>query len=151
MEILQELLVPLRCSIQNYDWGKKGSSSAVANLIFKEKEAIDEGVCFAELWIGTHPNGPSFVERNGQLLSDFLRDHPKFMGEDLLNRFDEAKSFQLPFLFKILSIEKALSIQAHPDKLLASQLFEKSPQLYRGRSLFWYSSWFRSVLCHVRL
>ena len=37
----------------------------------------------------------------------------------------------LPFLFKILSIGKALSIQAHPDKALAKELFAKRPDLYK--------------------
>jgi mannose-6-phosphate isomerase len=37
----------------------------------------------------------------------------------------------LPFLFKVLSIGKALSIQAHPDKALAKELFEKFPNIYK--------------------
>ena len=38
-----------------------------------------------------------------------------------------AKRFEqrLPFLFKVLSINKALSIQAHPNKKLAEQLHAK--------------------------
>lgn len=37
----------------------------------------------------------------------------------------------LPFLFKILSAGKALSIQAHPDKELAKRLHREKPKLYR--------------------
>ena len=37
----------------------------------------------------------------------------------------------LPFLFKVLSINKALSIQAHPDKQLAQNLFAKFPDVYK--------------------
>ena len=36
----------------------------------------------------------------------------------------------LPFLFKILSVGQALSIQAHPDKELAARLHGSRPDLY---------------------
>jgi mannose-6-phosphate isomerase len=39
---------------------------------------------------------------------------------------------KLPFLFKVLSIQKALSIQAHPNKKLAEQLHAKDPKNYPG-------------------
>lgn len=43
-----------------------------------------------------------------------------------------AKKYEqkLPFLFKVLSINKALSIQAHPNKTLAEQLHAKDPKNY---------------------
>ena len=43
-----------------------------------------------------------------------------------------AKEFngQLPFLFKVLSINKALSIQAHPTKSHAEQLHKMAPDKY---------------------
>jgi len=34
-------------------------------------------------------------------------------------------------LFKVLSIETALSIQAHPDKKLAEELYQKFPDVYK--------------------
>ena len=37
----------------------------------------------------------------------------------------------LPFLFKVLSINTALSIQAHPDKVLAQELHAKYPNIYK--------------------
>ncbi len=37
---------------------------------------------------------------------------------------------QLPFLFKVLSVNKSLSIQAHPNKKLAEQLHAKDPEHY---------------------
>lgn len=37
----------------------------------------------------------------------------------------------LPFLFKVLSVAKALSIQAHPDKELAKELHKFQPHLYK--------------------
>jgi len=40
---------------------------------------------------------------------------------------------KLPFLFKVLSINKALSIQAHPNKKLAEKLHSKDPKNYPGQ------------------
>merc|ERR1719230_814277 len=37
----------------------------------------------------------------------------------------------LPFLFKILSVRTALSIQAHPDKKLAAKLHATRPDVYK--------------------
>ena len=37
----------------------------------------------------------------------------------------------LPFLFKILSVETPLSIQAHPHKQLAEELHHKYPDIYK--------------------
>ena len=37
----------------------------------------------------------------------------------------------MPFLFKILSVRTALSIQAHPDKVLAAKLHRESPDHYK--------------------
>jgi mannose-6-phosphate isomerase len=34
-------------------------------------------------------------------------------------------------IFQVLSINKPLSIQAHPDKLLAQKLFKQNPQVYK--------------------
>ena len=37
----------------------------------------------------------------------------------------------VPFLFKVLAVGKALSIQAHPDKALAQQLHAQRPAVYK--------------------
>ena len=53
----------LKCKTQNYAWGVKGSKSSVAKLGFHENlNEIDESIPYAELWMGTHPNGPSIVK-----------------------------------------------------------------------------------------
>lgn len=101
---------------QQYEWGKVGSASAVARLQRDGIGAtIDESKPYAELWMGTHASGPSSVclpcgTQKG------LREH---LGHDL------------PFLFKVLSVEKALSIQAHPNKHLAQQLNATRPNVYK--------------------
>ena len=42
---------------------------------------------------------------------------------------------ELPFLLKVLSVGTALSIQAHPDKVLAKELNAKFPTIYKGINL----------------
>ena len=37
----------------------------------------------------------------------------------------------MAFLLKLLAVEKALSIQAHPHKSLAEQLHSKHPEIYK--------------------
>ncbi|BES91538.1 mannose-6-phosphate isomerase, partial [Nesidiocoris tenuis] len=121
----------LKCVPQVYEWGKKGATSQVAKLLaaFNKEFKIDDKVPFAELWMGTHPNGESIVAKTGETLSDYLKKNPKCMGTaETINAGD------LPFLFKILSIEKALSIQVHPNKEVAERLNSVRPDLYPDKN-----------------
>lgn len=63
--------------------------------------------------MGTHVSGPSKIAGSNVFLKDHLN------GQDL------------PFLFKVLSVRTALSIQAHPDKTRAAQLHAADPKNYR--------------------
>lgn len=103
-EVLE--MLKLDCSVMHYEWGKLGKSSKVAQLA---KLDVDSQQPTAELWMGTHVNAPSTC--NGKLLSQILLQDPSLLGSL------DSPSGQLPFLFKVLSINKALSIQAHPDKV----------------------------------
>jgi len=118
-------LVP---KVQNYAWGKLGSDSKVAELISSAypEISIDKEKSYAELWMGTHPNGPSVKESTGESLKKIICDNP-----DLLTTGIYSKYGDLPFLFKVLSIRKALSIQAHPDKKLAEYLYKNFPDKYK--------------------
>lgn len=104
----------LTCKVQNYEWGKIGFNSKVAQLQQSANESfsVDENVPYAELWMGTHVNAPSIVKSSNEKLSELLSKRPEYLGEDVLKQFGE-----LPFLFKVLSVNKALSIQAHPAKV----------------------------------
>jgi mannose-6-phosphate isomerase len=138
-------MLRLKCAVQTYAWGKPGHSSTVAQL----KEGGDdefkteEDVMYAELWMGTHPSGPSRIVRDdgkpGVLLKDYLKvrlmgqcaalrddrsglspwsrtphplptvcaqTHPDALGSQI-----STVTGDLPFMFKVLSINKALSIQ----------------------------------------
>lgn len=90
--------------------------------------AIDESSPYAELWLGTHPNGMSTVSVNNdsdrQTLKNYVESNPKL-------HCGENESKDLSFLFKVLSINKVLSIQAHPDKKLAERLHANSPHIYK--------------------
>lgn len=124
-------LVKLQCGVQSYDWGKLGSSSAVARFAKAADPSfsIDESKPYAELWMGTHPSVPSMaVTSSGKVsLRTVLKDHPELLGATISEKFGAG---ELPFLFKVLSIRKALSIQAHPDKALARQLHSSDPKHY---------------------
>lgn len=128
-------LFRIDCGYQNYDWGKIGSSSAVAQFAAKSNSAtkIDESKPYAELWMGTHPSVPSKVVDDAQMEGKVLRDvvgaNPtEYLHPSVVEKFGSDK--ELPFLFKVLSIEKVLSIQAHPDKALARQLHASDPKNY---------------------
>lgn len=113
----------LRCAVQKYAWGKLGSSSLVARLAeANSKTTINEEDPYAELWMGTHPSGPSVVSSTGEPLLNYLQKNGDSLGEA------ERKAFgtDLPFLFKALSVAKALSIQAHPDKVGVLELMVPS-------------------------
>jgi mannose-6-phosphate isomerase len=119
-------------AVQHYDWGKLGSSSKVAQFYSKQTSTpIDETKPYAEIWFGTHVAAPSkIILENGstELLSDHIQKDPAgILGEKVAKQWNN----NLPFLFKILSINKALSIQAHPDKALAEELFKQYPQCYK--------------------
>ncbi|KAH8923022.1 mannose-6-phosphate isomerase [Atractiella rhizophila] len=115
--------VPLHCGAQQYDWGKLGPSSKVAQYASASTGlTISSSTPYAELWMGTHPSLPSKVATTGESLKEYLGKNPKYLGGGLKD---------LPFLFKVLSIGKALSIQAHPDKTLGKKLHAEQPNIYK--------------------
>jgi mannose-6-phosphate isomerase len=84
--------------------------------------------------MGTHPKSPSRVLSSNQILSEFLAAHPHLIGDRVIERFG-ASDGNLPFLFKVLSVAKALSIQTHPDKHTAILLHLNQPDIYKGMYL----------------
>eukprot|EP00249_Psilotum_nudum_P036521 c7809_g1_i2 orf=601-1332(+) len=124
--------VKLQCVVQNYAWGHVGKQSEVGRLYSLQSKAEIEDRPYAELWMGTHESGPSLVvledaENSIILLKDWLSENPEVLGDKVVKRWGT----ELPFLFKVLSVAKALSIQAHPDKKLAKQLHQFQPDIYK--------------------
>jgi mannose-6-phosphate isomerase len=78
--------------------------------------------------MGTHPSLPSKDLQTKRTLLDLVQDNQSLLSKDVAERYEN----KLPFLFKVLSINKALSIQAHPNKKLAEQLHAKDPKNYPG-------------------
>ncbi|KAK6205130.1 mannose-6-phosphate isomerase [Scheffersomyces amazonensis] len=124
-------LFRINCGYQNYDWGKIGSSSAVAQFASESDPTVkvDESKPYAELWMGTHPSVPSKDVNTGKTLRELVTSDPKtYLHSSIIEKFGSSQ--ELPFLFKVLSIEKVLSIQAHPDKKLGAQLHAADPKNY---------------------
>ncbi|KOS22672.1 Mannose-6-phosphate isomerase [Escovopsis weberi] len=126
---MQVPLFRLQCGVNSYDWGKKGSDSAVARFAAAtpaDDFAIQADKKYSELWMGSHPSNPSRHLETGRSLLDLFSDNQALLSQGIAAKYGS----KLPFLFKVLSIDKALSIQAHPDKTLAEQLHARDPKNY---------------------
>jgi mannose-6-phosphate isomerase len=107
----------LKNRIQPYVWG----SRTAIPLLLGEKTPSPNPI--AEMWMGAHPKAPSLVFYQDQWISldQLIRENP----ENLLGRKASEKfKNTLPFLFKVLAVEKPLSIQAHPGRIHAKAGFE---------------------------
>ena len=85
--------------------------------------------------MGTHPTLPSRLagDKSKPLLNEVLCQNPGLLGDEVMKKYGTSKEGSLPFLFKVLSISQALSIQAHPDKKLAERLHAEKPDMYKGK------------------
>eukprot|EP00108_Taenia_solium_P001923 TsM_000704000 transcript=TsM_000704000 gene=TsM_000704000 len=120
----------LKCASQCYDWGRIGKDSIVYQLqvASQNPDGFYVDLPYAELWMGTHPSGPSCLWNHPDIaLQTYIQDNPACLGKPCLQYFGR----NLPFLFKVLSVAKALSIQAHPDKKMAARLHAEQPDLYK--------------------
>ncbi|RWA07603.1 hypothetical protein EKO27_g7503 [Xylaria grammica] len=127
--VLPVPLLRLQCGVNSYDWGKIGSESAAAKFAAatpSDSLTIESEKPYAELWMGTHPSNPSKDVESGRNLLDLVESNAMLLGPSVKARYGP----KLPFLFKVLSINKALSIQAHPNKKLAEQLHANDPKNY---------------------
>ncbi|CAJ1947439.1 unnamed protein product [Sphenostylis stenocarpa] len=124
----------LHCCVKKYEWGRAWRDSLVAKLFCMNSESqLEEDEPYAELWMGTHVSGPSSIALEGcerVTLKSWLLQNPNVLGEKVLEKWDG----DLPFLFKVLSVDKALSIQAHPDKELAKNLHKLHPNIYKDEN-----------------
>ena len=77
--------------IRSYDWG---STTALSD--FRGVEPSDQPE--AEFWFGAHRSGPSSFRADGRF----------------------ATSVEMPFLVKVLAVDRPLSLQVHPDEATAS-------------------------------
>ncbi|EEA05583.1 phosphomannose isomerase type I family protein [Cryptosporidium muris RN66] len=137
-------------TIKHYDWGVLGKNSMVYSLSKHTRDlnysSKEISLPFAELWYGTHKSGPSFVYINdgniinlnkalNNLDNDFLGI--SYTNKSFINNTQERldlnnlnNNYVLPFLLKILSISKPLSLQVHPNHNVAKELFNEQPNIY---------------------
>ena len=80
--------------VQHYAWGDPEFLPALLGI-------APDGRPWAELWLGTHPNGPATVD--GRPLSEVAGP--------------------LPYLLKVLAAAEPLSLQAHPTRAQAAAGF----------------------------
>ena len=106
---------------QHYEWG----GNTYLPGIFNMENAVKKP--FAEYWLGVHSGGVSMVELDqGSFATlDSLINSNKnhYLGKSTYSRFGN-----LPFLLKILDVNKMLSIQVHPTKLDAEAGFLRENQ-----------------------
>lgn len=112
-----------------YAWGKIGENSLVGRLKANTDAdfALDGDKPYAEYWMGTHQNNSSLVAGCNVLLGEWLKKNPSVVGTVP----DGYPADDIPFLFKVLSIGKTLSIQVHPDRELARELHANRPDIYK--------------------
>ncbi len=87
---------PIRGVVQHYEWGDRTRIPALLGV-------APDGRPWAELWLGTHPNGPATLP-DGRPLIDVTGP--------------------LPYLLKVLSADRPLSLQAHPSATQARAGYE---------------------------
>lgn len=115
-------IYPLDNTIQKYTWGDK---RFMPDFMGKDNPANEP---WAELWMGAHPKAPSIAlcpDGSRLRLDELIETDPAGMlGSTAIERF----AGKLPFLFKILSAGKPLSIQAHPSRTKAQRGFAKEQE-----------------------
>ncbi|KAM7204709.1 mannose-6-phosphate isomerase [Naviculisporaceae sp. PSN 640] len=135
---MTERVFQLIGSCNNFPWGKKGSDSLAARLCakFDKQFSAKNDEPYSELWFGDYPDYPARVLSTRELLSDVLDKNKevllgkKVIEEELLYSDGKQKGQHLPYLPKILSIDKALPLQIHPDKYLAEKLHKQDPDSF---------------------
>ncbi|MDH3467314.1 MAG: mannose-6-phosphate isomerase, class I [Gammaproteobacteria bacterium] len=108
----------VRGGVQHYAWG---NTDVIPELL---GQANPKHEPFAELWLGAHPDLPAHATiGSGEIALNRLMGAagPVLLGERAFERFDGA----FPFLMKILSATKPLSIQAHPNTEQAESGFAR--------------------------
>lgn len=110
------MIYRLTGQVQHYAWGGKNYIASLIGL-----NSAKEQPC-AEWWLGAHPSAPSDIENvtGKQSLIEFLSQNPTALGQASRQQFGD----ELPYLLKILDVEKPLSIQLHPTKEQAEKGFE---------------------------
>ncbi|OCG07893.1 mannose-6-phosphate isomerase, class I [Gilliamella sp. wkB178] len=119
---MKQTMWKLENTIKNYAWGSLDSMS----LLFGIKNPDQQPM--AEMWMGAHPLGCSVAvtaDNHKVRLDELITTNPlATLGKSTLEHYHG-----LPFLFKVLAANKALSIQVHPTKAKAKLGFDRENKL----------------------
>lgn len=133
---LHPFVVPVLPVVKNYAWGMHCTEALVANIYARSTgSALDISQPYAELWIGTHSSAsckvrtPSSTEYEN--FRSFIQRQVIVVDADKVAHYERLHNAGLPFLLKLLSVAKPLSIQAHPDLALAAKLHGEVPDMYK--------------------
>jgi mannose-6-phosphate isomerase len=97
-------IVRLTGTVQPYAWG---SHTFIPELLGRRSPTPEPQ---AELWLGTHPRGPSLVD--GRPLAELVAEAPEpVLGAATVREFGA----RLPFLLKVIAADAPLSLQVHPS------------------------------------
>lgn len=128
-----DIVLPALGSVKHYDWGNKGTESLISRFkgvdLSGKEIHVNQDSPMAELWFGAHPSGPAYVQVDDKLvnISEFMKEFPEMVGN--ISIYTKYKK-SLPYLFKILSVAKPLSLQAHPDRKMAEILHGNDSKNY---------------------
>lgn len=110
----------MRNPIQTYQWGSCTALPALFNIANPDQQPQ------AEIWMGAHPKASSEIHVGEAWLplnTLIASDPQSALSAEIYQRFGE-----LPFLFKVLAADTALSIQVHPSKQEAEHGYQKENQ-----------------------
>lgn len=121
-------ILQLQGKVQHYEWGGFSYLPGLLGINNTEKRP------FAEYWLGVHPLGIADVvlENKAVLLSELISQNPeKALSTAVKNQFGE-----LPYLLKIMDVNKMLSIQVHPTREAARTGFEREDKMGIARNAY---------------
>ena len=110
-------IIRLQNRFQHYDWGTVADIPQLLNF-----ESSDQQTPLAELWIGAHSRLPSYSPDHGEFLDALLMAHTDIVSH-------ACNVSQLPYLLKVLSAGRPLSLQVHPSKSEAEAGFAREQRL----------------------
>lgn len=96
---------PLKNPIKDYAWGSRSHIAALTG------RPVPSPGPEAEMWLGTHPAGPSLLAADGRPLPELIAEDPYgTLGEATIAAHGE----RLPYLMKLIAVALPLSLQVHP-------------------------------------
>ncbi|GII81921.1 mannose-6-phosphate isomerase, class I [Sphaerisporangium rufum] len=91
--------------VKDYDWGSRTDIAALTG------RPVPAAGPEAEMWLGTHPSGPSLLAGQDRSLPEMIAADPAgALGPATLDAYGE----RLPYLLKLIAVARPLSLQVHP-------------------------------------